>query len=180
MCLSQVIFFGPPFHSILFCLHWNRGGPGVSHWLPHRPFVQGSWQSCIWLPALSPHQLFLWSLRHPTRTVTLAHETATSLPMIPSRSIKGLHLTSIEHPSHFDPDPASSSLSHPSWKTCRSQQSFKCIPLAQLSRQDPILLYAEVSLLKMNYTITEPRHGKNCSYLLYILFFVLFHKIADN
>ena len=112
--------------------------------------------------------------------MTLAHETATSLPMIPSRSIKGLHLTSIEHPSHFDPDPASSSLSHPSWKTCRSQQSFKCIPLAQLSRQDPILLYAEVSLLKMNYTITEPRHGKNCSYLLYILFFVLFHKITDN
>ena len=48
--------FDPPTHFILFCLHWNRGGPGVSHWLqvPHRPFVQESWQSFIWLPSLSP------------------------------------------------------------------------------------------------------------------------------
>jgi hypothetical protein len=43
--ISSLTIFGPPTHSVSVSHYRNRGGPGVSHWLPHRPFVQGSWQS---------------------------------------------------------------------------------------------------------------------------------------
>ena len=42
---SSHTIFCPPTHSVWASHYRNRGGPGVSHWLPHRPFVQGSWQS---------------------------------------------------------------------------------------------------------------------------------------
>ena len=50
------------------------------------------------------------------------------------------------YPGHFDP--ASSSLSHPSWKSADPDNPSNAIPLAELSRQDPILFYAEVPLFE--------------------------------
>lgn len=55
------------------------------------------------------------------------------------------------YPGHFDSDPASStttSLSHPSWKPADPDNPSNVIPLAELSRQDPILFYAEVPLFE--------------------------------
>ena len=49
---------------------------------------------------------------------------------------------------HFDSDPGSSSLSYPSWKPANPDTPSNATPLAELSRQDPILFNAEVPLFE--------------------------------
>ena len=52
------------------------------------------------------------------------------------------------YPGHFDLDSTSSSSSQPSWKPADPENPLNAIPLAELSRQDPILFYAEVPLFE--------------------------------
>ncbi|KAF8806313.1 TIP41-domain-containing protein [Phlegmacium glaucopus] len=55
------------------------------------------------------------------------------------------------YPGHFDqddPDATPTSLSHPSWQPADAENPSNVIPLAELSRQDPILFYAEVPLFE--------------------------------
>ena len=80
------------------------------------------------------------------------------------------------YPGHFDSDPASSSLSHPSWKPADPDDPSNVIPLAELSRQDPILFYAEVPLFE------DELHDNGASSLIVkivsIYSFLLFHKLS--
>ena len=84
------------------------------------------------------------------------------------------------YPGHFDPDPATSSLSHPSWKPADPENPSNAIPLAELSRQDPILFYAEVPLFE------DELHDNGASSLIVriviviIIIFVPFHKLIDD
>lgn len=83
------------------------------------------------------------------------------------------------YPGHFDPDPASSSLSHASWKPADPDNPLNVIPLAELSRQDPILFYAEVPLFE------DELHDNGASSLIVRIvgiysLFILFHKLIDE
>ena len=81
------------------------------------------------------------------------------------------------YPGNFDPDPASSNLSHPSWKPADPENPSNVIPLAELSRQDPILFYAEVPLFE------DELHDNGASSLIVkivsIYSFLLFHKLNN-
>ena len=83
---------------------------------------------------------------------------------------------------HFDPDHASNILSHSSWKPADPGSSSNAIFLDELSRQDPILFYAEVPLsedeLHDNRASSTRPSRNNCDYLF--LFSVLFHKLIDD
>ena len=83
------------------------------------------------------------------------------------------------YPGHFDPDLTSSSLSHPLWKPADPDNPSNAIPLAELSRQDPILFYAEVPLFE------DELHDNGASSLIVRIvsithFFLLFHKLIDE
>jgi len=85
------------------------------------------------------------------------------------------------YPGHFDrddPDAASTSLSHPSWQPADPENPWNAIPLAELSRQDPILFYAEVPLFE------DELHDNGASSLIVRIVsiysnFLLFHKLID-
>jgi type 2A phosphatase activator TIP41 len=85
------------------------------------------------------------------------------------------------YPGHFDQDdsnPASTSLSC-LWKPADPENPSNVIPLAELSRQDPILFYAEVPLFE------DELHDNGASSLIVRIVGILFilflpHKLIDK
>jgi type 2A phosphatase activator TIP41 len=77
------------------------------------------------------------------------------------------------YPGHFELDPGSSSLSHPLWKPADPENPLNVIPLAELSRQDPILFYAEVPLFE------DELHDNGASSLIVriVIIYSLFHTV---
>ena len=84
------------------------------------------------------------------------------------------------HFNQDDSDPASASLSQPSWRPADPENPLNVIPLAELSRQDPILFYAEIPLFE------DELHDNGASSLIvrivsiYSTLFLLPHKLIDD
>ena len=77
-------FLYPPTHSTMRLLVRNRGGPlGVSHWLPHRPFVLESWWPFCFFGCLLflPPSLFLTSII--CSYVIMPQSTSSILSLLP-------------------------------------------------------------------------------------------------